>query len=1601
MVVRRRKNIKKSGLPVRLPIVNVIRKVLPVKNGITLLSFLLDNKYFFLTVSSLLLSLFSMSVCRINKIAARSVKKARSAQSASFTFEVKMTHNSRMLSRNYYGQKKRRREDEKFEPLRLTGGGGRGRRVARLVNPGAYAFDDDKSGTRTTIHNRWNEARGLQHLHFDIGRIKPVPMGQLGMNVLPVPKIVAWDLADQDRIEGRMGPPPHYREVKQLELDILWAAGTYLEDQVYHGNNPYDALNINTGQYEPGWQFLGMADSKQFGGAWSVFYYSLSDLYAGGNITGSQLVRCIREICGDIGSIIEPEMDTAFPEGDWDPKCYFHFEGKTDSDSAQRHYIRCNKFYGLRSMVENDTYLETLLDQIAHFFTSDDNKGFVLYRVYVHVMTGMFVGASLKFMPKKMHEMRDGKWFKAIKGFYAIPDTEDASCGLDAIVWSLANTCIRIKKQCVAAGKTVPELVKKFQNYRKRVVKNTTSGMLLKTSTKAELASFIGWRSGTPISEDEICHMVSSYASKYSLDIGVIIFDALNPLSKYTKNYDESPPLEVLCLIHWQYNGEAPQVSSGHYDCINPSNVTRWLQIRNVGGVRKDVRFSYKRCTLIPSCEADDKGSYCPYCKHWQKHISNEIWNSLHGGVQFKNVYECNDCFVMFKSVQCYELHKKLAHGSGIIACTSNKLCLKCGTVHVTTYQCDIFFCQICYKKCPITEKKDHACFLSHISDKKSARQFNVVYSDMEGSRAVEGYAGIHRAICIASSWTSLCEMHHERREEKKVLQDNKKCTDCLLNTDNWGPFCDACLADNELELYNDCGPCSEVHIKYFEGLDCLSQYMEWVMHTFLGGTVVFHNGGKYDAQLLMDEILTSGVYTLGNKAMRGNQIIFFTAGFVDAELKKNKKVVRFIDSCNFIQSSLRSFPSMFDIQGGGKGRFPYDMLNLDKWREYRGVCPPAKVFGVTDKELAGIENLADSRKKEVSEILDYIKEWNTTEKEWVALDILKEYTIQDTLVLRAGCEIFRENFWKLVHTDPFQWVTLASAVAGSYRQPQYMPSESIQIFSNADREWQRLGLRGGRCEPFKLYWQDLGGTERFKWYDVNSEYPAVQAMGYYPFGKVTVDLKYTTPQPWDKVALEFKKKTGIDLSIVLHDPSGKSGCGIIECNVTSANDTNIPVLPAKIKTSGGYVKNVFQNRTGPWHGFITLLASAVADNQVIVQTITRIQFWGITSNTIFRKFICDLYAAKVESSGWSKILNKKEGEITEEEKDEFIRVCKSMGIVIDAKSIKDCPGMRSTAKLMCNCGWGYLCQKPHADEDLFFDNADAESVYGMGQLISNLETDKDPRRLVGHPTQVGQFTRFKTTKKASDITVKEMNKKIAYQAGGQVPAYGCQKVTDALLSLHHTQPAYTDTDSIGFVIDSKLEEEGTHKDIKTGNYLGDWMDEYPDKKITEFCSLGCKTYFMRIESLDGKQVRYKGRFKGIPLTSASYSLLTKSGELAKLGMEEMKKMLFEAVTLNALDIDAEDVNTLTYQFRYSNFFKRNRDFKIRAVEEKKTVRFTFDKRNIVVPELFHSEDREKLVKNLHEVNTTPLNDYLSQYNEEDIQQWWNTKITGVFFINK
>lgn len=893
--------------------------------------------------------------------------------------------------------------------------------------------EKDEPVNRENIHALWNTFGARNRYHFDLGR-----HGFDGQPLEGIPwipdrddpsisnrpgrlegdgKMRTWRLINGDQRMVALRPEPdqdRYFPINRLrrqELKYLW--GCFNPG----GDNPGLAPGMLTvaedlhltdeGALEPRWAFLSMTEGggkgrtgASMGSAWSTFEYILSDLVIGAHYTGLDLMLTLRDIMCDIKRIGLHYVTE-------DKRCMLYFQGEHDTgadgtaanQSAGKPTLYCtDKALRVGQVLRNpvNSVLERIVNILQEHAESDTFRSFQFYRVFVAIETKLNMlgrGGNLKDMPDELKILRDGPLYKGrnkggIRKYYInVEDDEEedaTDCGMQAILYGLANIFNRMQKSCRVVKKNAPLLCKRFTKFQQRITSKVKNALQLKKEIMYEMATFIGWKKGQQITTKQLCSIVKHLGNKYELDVGVVIFDAIYPLSGMIASYDRNHvPAEKICLIHWKYPLSSGE-EGGHYDCIYPSYLTTWMQ-KEVRA-RKQLKFCYQSLKLIRYNEDSSKGELCINCNYYETDVKAGEWK-YHGSIRVGGVL-CPKCHIRFKSKACYRLHEIPSHGLAKSACQSRFLCSKCDKAHFTTYDCDTFYCMVCKGKYPRKEK--HICYIQPTKEKCKVKLDPVVYSDCEGTRIT----GHHTAVCIATAWRC-------------------RCKDCA------GKF-------------NTCSYEHKIESNLFEGKDCIREWFEWLEDAFQEVTVVFHNGGRYDLHLIYLELLRHGKYYVKREAERGTQIIFMTASLLSEERSKKTVEFRFIDSYNFIASSLRQFPTMFNLkQKMSKGRFPYELLNQEGWQSYTGSCPPYTMFGVTELEYKNQDKLSYSRGKEVKEIVDYMNESWDKKEIWNAMEKLKEYTIQDVLVLEAGCHDFRFHFFQLSGTDPFHWVTLAAAVAG------------------------------------------------------------------------------------------------------------------------------------------------------------------------------------------------------------------------------------------------------------------------------------------------------------------------------------------------------------------------------------------------------------------------------------------------------------------------------------------------------------------------------------------------------------------------------------------
>lgn len=1329
-------------------------------------------------------------------------------------------------------------------------------------------------------------------------------------------RVVSWGNEQPDPVSvGALIPRPNHNPVRELELKEL--------ELRY-------PIETNGAQGEMMVAYLGCVESWAYGDAWLCLYFVLSDL--------SYYQPLISSVCFAAQSCLQIALDVLAPV-DPNSRVMLHFEGATSVGSVgEREFLQCIKrSYKIGELSNN---IAELFEQISNLFQSEGDGGeggdwsqFLFHRLYIHVLVGNR-GADLDNMSEELKKIRADKWHAGQKGYRLIEEDEknDLSCGLLALLWGLTHILYRLNKKGDAFRKALPnpELYTRYYNYTVLRKESKTKTAL---HFKLKFLDYLRNADLKNLTHSNLIYAMQCFSKELGLDIGLAIFDAVHSLREPFVSWDceaELLPLDIVCLAYWKY-----PCGGGHYDVLASSYITRWV-LRSDKCVSRQA-YSFRSLGIVTKKKYQhDCELVCEFCRFVYDREDRDEFQAVHQG---ETIFECDICGVSFPSKQCYDNHSKTQKDSkkAKSACVLQILCDKCDKVHLKSHDCSLFYCPMCTDRFP--RGGEHACYIGYLSRKKKKAVDKVIYFDFESDRTEHG---IQRGILIWAMYNDRCSEHQN----------------------SWDGCLPAC---------NDCKR-KEFH---WLGEDCILKFLNWIEEYHLGATLVAHNGGKYDFQLVLKEVAKGdSPFIIHKEIPRGSQIIYMELKLRGIETGRSKKRVRFIDSLSFITFSISKFGEAFELKQH-KGFFPYDLLMDSKWKDVK-VIPPLSAFCINSIEIKNIELLKltnPTRYNFIKEIEKYREEWEG--KEWNAVEKLKEYCQNDVQVLMQGCTQFRKNFYKLVGIDPFMFPTLPSAVAGSFRQEHFMSPQSLQLYHPKSREWQGQCIFGGRTECFVVYWRATSSTEEIKLVDVRSEYPYVMAAKNYPVGKCTLDKDWGYYVSYDRADSDFHNETGIFLSDVLHAPDGSNGMGLIECEIESAV-SQFPVLPYRCcPPTKKDKKLLFMIRSGHWQGYLTMLAMAVIKNQVIVKKIKRIQYWKTVSKTLWKSFVGKLYANKAMAGGWKKIL----GDYGEDKKQEILAINAKMGVEIDEKRVKADKGLEHTAKIMVNCVWGYFTKKENYTDDDFFDNNTREGVESMGNFLDSIGTDRNCRRLVGMPIAVGKMTKIRTTRSPLDIPLKDINKNVCYQVGGQVPAYGQQHLMSGVFDLDPSQPAYCDTDSIFYIYNS---ENKTHKKLKTGVFMGDWVDEIPKGRIVEFICLGPKFYMYIIEYPDGKR-ETKGKFKGIPYSRKDFSLLDKDKNLAKLTMNELKIFLEDAVFYSR----EPESQPLTMALTYLNYFKRTGGFEIGMREESKTIRFTFDKRQIIRP---LEGGEAKSLEDLNLITTKPFNDNQSDLEECDIIEWWKSK---------
>ena len=146
---------------------------------------------------------------------------------------------------------------------------------------------------------------------------------------------------------------------------------------------------------------------------------------------------------------------------------------------------------------------------------------------------------------------------------------------------------------------------------------------------------------------------------------------------------------------------------------------------------------------------------------------------------------------------------------------------------------------------------------------------------------------------------------------------------------------------------------------------------------------------------------------------------------------------IRFIDSINFVNGALETFPKTFGLQELKKGYFPH-LSNTPANQDYVGPIP-AKYYYDPDHMNPG------KRTK-------FLKWYDDRVSENYVFNFKNElvaYCRSDVDILRRSMIAFRDNFLKIGNIDPLQYITIASVCMAIYRS-KYMPENTIGVIKDS-----------------------------------------------------------------------------------------------------------------------------------------------------------------------------------------------------------------------------------------------------------------------------------------------------------------------------------------------------------------------------------------------------------------------------------------------------------------------------------------------------------------------------------------------------------------------
>ena len=218
-----------------------------------------------------------------------------------------------------------------------------------------------------------------------------------------------------------------------------------------------------------------------------------------------------------------------------------------------------------------------------------------------------------------------------------------------------------------------------------------------------------------------------------------------------------------------------------------------------------------------------------------------------------------------------------------------------------------------------------------------------------------------------------------------------------------------------------------KISTKLFEGYTCVSDFVMWLLSAVVQFSsseiiVLAHNFKGFDGVFVQHELCKISNIKLD---------VIYDGTKINLIAVKNgiRTMVKFIDSYNFLNVSLRDLPKIFGITQQ-KTFFPYSLLNeIDIY--YTGSFPEKDkydIFLLKPNEVEDFNNFYDKEKHKYQN------------KMWCCIDVLKEYCKNDVIVLVKCLEKFRDLHIDITQIDPYNDITLAGSALTDFIQNHIDP---------------------------------------------------------------------------------------------------------------------------------------------------------------------------------------------------------------------------------------------------------------------------------------------------------------------------------------------------------------------------------------------------------------------------------------------------------------------------------------------------------------------------------------------------------------------------------